>query len=370
MKIPLVDLLVQHNNLKKEIEGAISKVIQQTEFINGKENKLFEKEFASYCGSKYAIGVASGSAALDLSLEALGIGKGDEVICPSHTFAATAEAIIHRGAKPVFVDIDEGTYNIDPKLIEKKITKRSKAIMVVHLYGQPADIDNIREITQKYDLFLIEDAAQAHGAMYKGKKVGSFGEVACFSFFPAKNLGCYGDGGAVITSDENLMKKIACLKDHGRVGKYEHVQVGCGERLDNLQAAILRVKLNKLDDWNQKRIKIARAYDKALSGKYVVPKNQKDSKAVYYVYTLRHKNRERIQKKLEKKGISTGVYYPTPLHLQKAFAYLNYKKGDLPITEKVCSEIFSVPIFPFLNNKQLKYIIHNLLIATSQISNQ
>jgi len=361
MKIPLVDLYAQYFSLKPEIDKAIKRIIKTSAFINGEDNRLFEEEFARFCGVKHAIGVASGSAALDISLETLGITEGDEVICPSNTFTATAEAIVHRGAKPVFVDIDEESYNIDPCKIENKINTKTKAIIVVHLYGCPSNMDEINKIAKKYKLWVIEDAAQAHGASYKGKKVGSLGDIACFSFFPAKNLGCYGDGGAVVTNNSGLAKKIKLLKDHGRTEKYIHKEIGYGLRLDNLQAAILRVKLKYLDKWNRKKRKIASVYNKNLKELYTTPEIKENTKPVFYVYTLRHTKRDRIIDRLKSVGISTGVYYPVPLHLQEAYGYLGYKKGDLPVTEKVCKEIFSIPIYPELQQMQINTIIQKLL---------
>jgi len=361
MKIPLVDLYAQYFSLKPEIDKAIKRIIKTSAFINGEDNRLFEEEFARFCGVKHAIGVASGSAALDISLETLGITEGDEVICPSNTFTATAEAIVHRGAKPVFVDIDEESYNIDPCKIENKINTKTKAIIVVHLYGCPSNMDEINKIAKKYKLWVIEDAAQAHGASYKGKKVGSLGDIACFSFFPAKNLGCYGDGGAVVTNNSGLAKKIKLLKDHGRTEKYIHKEIGYGLRLDNLQAAILRVKLKYLDKWNRKKRKIASVYNKNLKELYTTPEIKENTKPVFYVYTLRHTKRDRIIDRLKGAGISTGVYYPVPLHLQEAYSYLGYKKGDLPVTEKVCKEIFSIPIYPELQQMQINTIIQKLL---------
>jgi len=360
-KIPLVDLYAQYCSIRLETDKAIEKVIKTSSFINGEENELFEKEFAKYCNARYAIGVASGSVALDLALEALEIRSGDEVICPTHTFTATAEAIIHREANPVFIDIDEKTYNIDVKLIEEKINKETKAIIVVHLYGCPSDMDEINKIAKKYKLWVIEDAAQAHGASYKGEKVGSLGDIACFSFFPAKNLGCYGDGGAIVTSNNKFAKKIKFLKDHGRTEKYLHKEVGYGLRFDNLQAAILRVKLKHLDKWNRKRRKIANVYNKNLRELYITPEMKENTEPVFYVYTLRHAKRDKIIDLLKSVGISTGVYYPVPLHLQEAYRNLGYKKGDFPITEKVCEEIFSIPIYPELQQVQINTIIRRLL---------
>lgn len=357
-KIPIFDLNQQYLNLKKEIDKEVSRIFSNSTYINGPDCKLFEENFAKYCGTKYAVGVASGTAALSLSLEAIGISKGDEVICPTHTFAATAEAIIHNNAIPVFVDMDEKTYNVDPVEFEKAITKKTKAIIVVHLYGQPADMDKIMSIAQKYKLKVVEDAAQAHGATYKGKKVGSIGDIACFSFFPAKNLGCAGDGGGITTNSKRLYEKVKRLKDHGRISKYVHKEVGYGERLDNLQAAILNVKLPHLDNWNKRRNEIAQYYDANLADQYVIPHIDSNVKSSYYVYTIRHKNRDKIRKLLDEKGISTGIYYPLPLHKQEAFK--EYKKGKFPVTEKIVKEIFSIPVYPELTDKQVKYIVNTL----------
>jgi len=361
MNIPLVDLYAQYYSLKSMIDKTFKRIIKTSVFIDGEDNKLFEEEFASFCGAKYAVGVASGSAALDLSLEALGITRGDEVICPSYTFTATAEAIVHRNAKPVFVDIDEDTYNIDPCKIESKINMKTKAVIAVHMYGCPSDMDKITKIAKKHKLWVIEDAAQAHGLRYKGKKAGSLGDIACFSFFPAKNLGCYGDGGAIVTNNKKLALKIRLLKDHGRTEKYLHKEVGYGLRLDNLQAAILRVKLKHLEKWNRKRRDISNVYNKDLKELYITPKIKEYAEPVFYVYTLRHKNRDRIIELLKSVGISTGIYYPVPLHLQEAYKYLGYKKGDFPITEKICGEIFSIPIYPELRRVQIDFIIKKLL---------
>lgn len=361
MKIPLVDLKAQYLSIKKEIDQAIKKVIDKSEFISGSELRNFEKEFAKFCQVKYGIGVASGSVALDLAVLTLGIRPDDEVILPAHTFIATAEAISHVGARPVFVDIEEETYNIDPKLIEKAVNKKTKAIIPVHLYGQPADMDPIIKIAKKYRLKIIEDAAQAHGAEYKGKRVGSFGDLAIFSFFPAKVLGCYGDAGIVVTNNKKIAEKVSLLRDHGRVQKYVHKTPGFGVRMDNLQAAILNVKLTYINEWIKMRRKIADQYNKLLENKKVIIPYEPDyAKAVYYVYTVRCKNRDKGREKLNEAGIETGVYYPLPLHLQPAYKYLGYKKGDLPITEKVCQEILSLPIYPEINQKKIIYIVKKL----------
>jgi dTDP-4-amino-4,6-dideoxygalactose transaminase len=361
MKIPLVDLKAQYLSIKKEIDSAIKNIILQSAFIHGEELELFEKEFAKFCRVKYGVGVASGSVALDLALMALGVGPGDEVILPSHTFIATAEAVSHVGAKPVFVDIDEKTYNINPSLIEKAITKKTKAIIPVHLYGQPAEMEQILKIAKKYKIKVLEDAAQAHGAEYKGKKVGSFGEAAIFSFFPAKVLGCYGDAGMVVTNNQKIAERILLLRDHGRTEKYVHKILGYGLRMDNLQAAILRVKLRYIDKWIRKRRQIVKLYNKLLVGSPIItPYESNYVKSVYYVYTIRIKNRDKIQEELKKAGIGTGIYYPIPLHLQPAYKHLGYKKGDLPVTEKVCQEILSLPLYPELKKSELGRIVREI----------
>lgn len=354
MEIPLVNLKAQYLSIKKEIDKAIKNVIYQSAFIGGKELKSFEEEFAKFCGVRYGVGVASGSVALDLAVMSLGVGPGDEVILPAHTFIATAEAVSHAGAKPVFVDIDERTYNIDPLLIEKALTKKTKIIIPVHLYGQPADMDRILKIAKKYQLKVLEDAAQAHGAEYKGKRVGSFGEAAIFSFFPAKVLGCYGDAGIVVTNNKKIAEKIALLRDHGRKEKYAYQILGYGLRMDNLQAAILRVKLKYLSKWIEKRRQLAKFYNKLLAGgKVAIPYEPDYAKSVYYVYTVRVKERDRIQKELKEKGIYTGIYYPIPLHQQPAYKDLGYKKGSLPKTEKVVREIISLPLYPELASSKI-----------------
>ena len=354
--IPVFDLTAQYHFIKDEIDTTLARVLESSAFINGPDNERFEFFFGKFCKVKHCIGVSSGSAALELALEALGIGPGDEVICPAHTFAASAESIVHRGAKPVFIDIDENTYNLDPNLIKPLITPKTKTILAVHLYGQMADMAPILKIAKKHKLQVIEDAAQAHGAMYQNQPAGSMGDIGIFSFFPAKNLGCYGDGGAVVTNNKYLAERVRLLKDHGRVSKYEHQIIGYGERLDNLQAAVLLVKLKHLKKWNTRRRQIAKQYDRALSSALITPFIHLDCQSVYYVYTLRHPKRHLIQKVLSDNGVKTGIYYPKPLHLQPSFSYLGYKKGDLPITEKIAREIFSIPIYPELSNEQVDFI--------------
>lgn len=362
MPIPLVDLKAQYRAIKKEIDRAIFEAIKNTNFILGENVQKFEKEFAKFCKVKYAIGVGNGTDALYLALRVLGIKTGDEVITPPNTFIATVEAITLNGAKPVFVDINPETYNIDITKIEKAITKKTKAIVPVHLYGQPADIGPILKIAKKYNLKVIEDAAQAHGAEYKGKRVGGLGDVGCFSFFPAKNLGAYGDGGMVVTNNKKIAEKVRLLRNHGRVQKYEHQIEGINSRLDELQAAILRVKLRYLNKWNQARRQRAKLYDNSLKNiKGVkIPFTPSWAVPVYYVYTIRTKERDKLQESLKKEGISTGLYYPIPLHLQPAYKYLGYKIGDFPETERAAKEILSLPICPELSKKDQNYVIQKI----------
>jgi dTDP-4-amino-4,6-dideoxygalactose transaminase len=358
VKIPLVDLVRQYHSIKEEIDEAILRVLESGSFILGENVKLFEKEFASYCGVKYGIGVASGSDALMLSLRALGISRGDEVITVANTFVSTVDAILHCQAKPILVDIDPETYTIDTSKIEERITSKTKAIIPVHLYGHPADMDPIIEIAEKHGLYIVEDACQAHGAEYKGKRVGSFGDVACFSFYPSKNLGAFGDGGIVVTNSEEIATKIEMLRNYGQKEKYRHVLVGYNSRLDELQAAILRVKLKYLDRWNEMRRKNARHYDELLENVSEVktPIEKKWAKHVYYIYVIRCENRDELRAWLNSKGVSTGIHYPTPIHLQEAYRDLNYSEGSFKIAEKYADEILSLPMFPELTRDEIGFI--------------
>ena len=360
MNIPLLDLKAQYKSIKPEIQKAINKVINNGQFILGENVKKFEQEFAKFIGVKYAIGVGNGTDALYLALRACGISKNDEVILPVNTFIATAEAITLNGAKPVFVDVNPETYNIDINEIEKAITKKTKAIVPVHLFGQSADMSPILKIAKKHKLCVIEDCAQAHGARYKNKIVGSIGDIGCFSFFPGKNLGAYGDAGIITTNNKILAQKIYILRNHGRLKKYKHTIEGINSRLDEIQATILRVKLKHLKSWNKDRQKNARVYDKLFKNinNIITPYIIKNTKSVYYFYIIRVKNRKKIQTKLKKEGVSTGIHYPVPLHLQPAYKYLGHKKGDFPKTEKLSKEILSLPIYPELTEKQIKFIVN------------
>jgi len=356
--IPFVDLKREYQEIKDEINEAIQRVLESGWFILGEELRQFEREFASYIGVKHAIGVNSGSDALYLAVKALNIGSGDEVITVSHTFISTVDAITRNGAKPIFVDIDPETYTIDVNQIEKAITKKTKAIIPVHLYGHPADMDPIMEIAEKYGLYVIEDASQAHGAEYKGRKVGSIGHVACFSFYPTKNLGAYGDAGIIVTNDEELAEKFRMLRNYGSPKKYYHDFIGVNSRLDEIQAVILRVKLRHLDEWNERRRKIAKLYNELLEDSDVIipiPVEREYAKHVYHLYVIRYKNRDKLQQYLLENGIKTQIHYPVPVHLQKAYLNLGIKT-KLPVTERISREILSLPMYPWLDRAHLTKI--------------
>ena len=360
MKVDVFSLKKQYEDIKDEIKGPVEKVVTSGGFILGEDVKLFEQEFPDYCGVKHGVGVNSGTDALFLACLACGIGKGDEVIVMPYTHIATALGISMAGARPVFVDIEEKTYNIDVSKIEKAITKKTKAILPVHLYGHPVDMDPLMEIAKKHNLKVIEDCAQAHGALYKDKKVGSFGDAACFSFYPTKNLGAFGDGGMVISNSEDIKERLLLLRDYGRKGRYEHILKGYNSRLDTLQAAILRVKLKHLDEWNEKRRKSAHLYTKLFKENnidLVLPNESDYAKHVYHLYPVRVKDRKSVMEKLAEKGIRTLMHYPIPIHLQDAYKDLGHKKGDFQISEKCCEEILSLPMYPELPEEEIKYVV-------------
>ena len=368
MSFPLVDLKAQYRSIESEIDTAIRGVLESARFIGGPEVSRFEAEFAQYCQTQYCVGLSSGTAALSLALEACGISDGDEVITSTHTFVATVEAIAKLGAKPVLVDVDPATYTIDTKQVLKAITGRTKAILPVHLYGHPADLDPIMDICDRYGLLLIEDAAQAHGALYKGQRVGSFGHVACFSFYPGKNLGAYGDAGAIVTNDAGLAAKVAMLADHGRArgSKYEHAVVGYNHRLDALQAAVLRAKLPHLDNWNERRRAIAARYSEMLAEAAVVtPRAATWAVPVYHLYVVQVMpgQRAKIQQALNDADIATGIHYPLPVHLQPAFAGLRYRLGDMPVAERLASSVLSLPMYPELRDSDVEFIANHFIAA-------
>lgn len=360
--IPMVDLKAQYLSIKEEIDNAIFKVLDSGNFILGENVKKLEDEIANFCSCRYGVAVNSGTDALYLSLLALKIAPGDEIITTPFTFIATVEPILLLGAIPVFVDIDEKTFNIDVNKIEEKITRKTKAIISVHLYGLPVDMEQILSLAKKYKLKVIEDSAQSIGAIYKSKKVCSFGDFGCVSFYPAKNLGAYGDGGMVVTNNSGFANKIKLLRDHGSQRKYCHKFVGLNSRLDEIQAAILRVKFKHLQDWIEKRRENAKLYNETLKNSEVkIPFVPEYCKHVYNQYTVKVKNREKIHEELKNKGISAGVHYPIPLHLQEALKHLKHKKGDFPVSENIADSVLSLPIYPELKEEEIKYISDTLL---------
>ena len=362
MKIDFANLKKQYLKMEKEIDESIKKVLTSTKFILGNEVNELEDKLKEFVGSKYAITTSSGTDALILSLLTIGLKKDDEVIVPVFTFIATAEAVSLLGGKPVFVDIDEETYNIDISKIEEKITEKTKAIIPVSLYGQPADMDEINEIAKKYNIVVIEDGAQSFGAHYKNRKSCNLSHIGCTSFFPAKPLGCYGDGGAVFTNIKEFYEKIKSLRVHGQIRRYEHKFIGLNGRLDTIQAAILLVKLKYFPEEIKLREKVANLYFEFLKDNphIKLPKIKKDRNSVWAQFSIRVKDREKVIKFLNEKGIPTAIHYPKPLHLQECFKYLGYKKGDFPISEKISSEILSLPMNPYLVEDEINYICENL----------
>ncbi len=353
MPVPFFDLTIQNSRIRKEIDAAVSSVIDSAHFILGPNVSELEKEAAAYHGAKFAVGVASGTDALHLALKACGIKEGDEVITTPFTFVATAEAISYIGAKPVFVDIDRDTFNIDPSQIKKMINKKTKAIIPVHLFGQAADMDPIMDIAKQHDVKVIEDSCQAIGAKYGGKHVSTIGDAGCLSFFPTKNLGGFGDGGMVITNNENIFNTVKILRGHGSRTTYHYDMVGHNSRLDEIQAAVLRIKLKYLDSWMEARRKTAGLYNKLLSGCVGTPAEHEKARHVYNQYTIKAKDRNKLQEFLKSKGIGAMIYYPLALHLQKVYEHLGYKKGSLPACEKVQDEVLSLPVFPELTEAQI-----------------
>lgn len=392
MNIPLIDLKAQYESLADKLNEATLGILSSANYIMGKTVLDFEKEFANYIGVKHAISVGNGTDALVLALKSIGIGQGDEVITTPFTFFATAEAISAVGGTPVFVDVDKETFNIDTTKIEEKITSKTKAIMPVHIFGQSADMDEINEIAKKHNLMVIEDACQAIGGKYKGRKIGTLGDVACFSFFPTKNLGCAGDGGMIVTDNDEIATIARALRTHGSGEngqkaynllnnieeevqkadegandtvynplKYYNYLIGYNTRLDAIQAAILDVKIKEIDKWNAKRREIVKVYNEALQNNDLVTPVAKDyNEHVYHMYILQSENREEVLQKLKEAGIATGVYYPVPLHLQKVYKNLGYKEGDMPVAEYLSHRTFAIPVYPELNEEQVQYIISKI----------
>jgi dTDP-4-amino-4,6-dideoxygalactose transaminase len=369
--IPLVDLKAQYRAIQPDIDAAIARVIANTSFIGGEEVRAFERAFAAFQGTAHCVGVASGTAAIYLALEALGIGAGDEVITTAHTFIATVEPIEQIGAVPVFVDIDPATFNLDPARIKAAITPRTRALMPVHLYGRMAPMDAILAIARRHNLAVIEDAAQAHGAVYQGRRAGEWGDIACFSFYPGKNLGAYGDAGAICTNDEALADRIAKLRDHGRTSKYAHDVIGYGERLDALQAAILGAKLPHLAAWTARRQAIAAQYDALLADMPGVcpPAAPPAGEHVYHIYCIAVSgDRDAVLAGMKARGVEAGIHYPIPLHLQAALAHHGGQPGDLPHTERVAASILSLPIYPEMSSGDLETVIDALREAVGHMA--
>ena len=358
MKVPFLDLKAHHAPLIDQFDRAIRKVIESSSFAGGPFVDEFEEEFAAYCGSLYAIGVGNGTDALWLTLLALGIGPGDEVITVPNTFFATAEAITYCRAQPVFVDVDEDTFTMNPAELENSLTEKTKAIIPVHLFGQPADMDPILEFARAHGLFVVEDAAQAHGAEYKGRKAGTMGDAGCFSFYPGKNLGAFGEAGAVVTNDPELRKQIQMLRDHGQSQKYYHALMGWNCRMDGIQAAVLSIKLRHLYEANSLRRKHALQYNDALAGidAVLTPSEAKYAKHVYHVYAIRVQERDAVRQHLQEKGVGCAVHYPVPIHLQDACRNLGYTRGAFPIAESLADEFVSLPMFPELTEEQIEYV--------------
>jgi dTDP-4-amino-4,6-dideoxygalactose transaminase len=362
IKVPYLDLKAQYRSIKPEIDAAIARVLDSCQFVLGPEVAGFEQDFAAHSGTSECIALNSGTSALHLALLAAGVGPGDEVITVPFTFVASVAAVVYAGAKPVLVDIDPRSFTMDPAAIEAAITPRTKAILPVHLYGQPADMDPIVEAARRHNLVVIEDAAQAHGAKYKGRAVGSIGDMACFSFYPGKNLGAYGEGGAVTTSNAEYARTVRMLRDWGQDRKYHHLLRGFNYRMEGFQGAILRVKLRHLDSWTEARRAIVSKYNESLADSGLeLPTQMPWARHVYHVYTVRTKEREVVQAVLEKEGIQTGIHYPIPVHLQPAYADLGYARGAFPHSEKAADEVLSLPLFPEMTDDHIQSVSQALM---------
>ena len=360
--IPFVDLKTQYRAIRTEIQSTIARVLDSGQYVLGEEVRHFEREFASYCMVQHAVAVNSGTSALHLGLLAAGVGPGDEVITTPHTFVATVAAIGYVGARPVFVDIDPHTFTLDPELIEAVVTPRTRAIVPVHLYGQMADMDVILDIAQRHNLVVIEDAAQAHGAEYKGRRAGSMGDLGCFSFYPSKNLGAYGEGGAVVTNNPEFDRTLHMLRDWGADRKYHHILKGFNYRMDGIQGAILRVKLRHLESWTEARRRHAAFYNEQLSdSELIVPTELPHNRHVHHIYAVRVSNRSLVQESLDAAQVTTAIHYPVPVHMQEAYADLGYHEGQFPRCEAAAREVLSLPMFPELTVNQQMHVISALL---------
>jgi dTDP-4-amino-4,6-dideoxygalactose transaminase len=363
MQVPFLDLNAQYRSIKTEVDAAIQAVLDTSAFILGPAVTEFENNFAQFIGVKHAVGVDSGTQAIELALRAVDLQPGDEVIAPANTFIASVLPVSRLGAKPVFVEIDPQTYNLDTNRLESTITPKTRVILPVHLYGQPViEMERILEIANNHHLVVIEDAAQAHGALYKGKRVGSFGKAAAFSFYPGKNLGAYGDGGMVVTNDDDVAEKIRQLRNYGQTKKYHHEELGFNHRLDSIQAAVLDIKLKYLDQWNEARRQHAKRYIHKLQNveEITLPHIPSEVEPVWHIFAIRAKNRDQLQAYLHEYGISTGIHYPIPIHLLKSYRNLEYEKGDFPLTESIAEELLSLPMFAELSDEQIDFICEKI----------
>jgi len=356
--VPYLDLPAQMRAIRKEVDAAIARTLENCSFCLGPDVARFEEDFAKYIGAKYCIGFNSGTSALHVAMLLLNVGAGDEIITTPFTFVATSWAISYVGAKPVYVDIDEATFNLDPKLVEKAITPRTKAIMPVHLCGHPADLDSLLSTCRKHKLPLVEDAAQAHGAEYRGKIVGTFGEMSCFSFYPGKNLGAYGEGGGLVTNNSDYAARAKALRDHGSTKRYYHDEVGYNYRMEGIQGAVLGVKMKYLEKWTQERRRVAHRYEQLLADTPLqLPREADYAESAWHLYVVRHPRRDDLKKHLEANGVGCGLHYPVPLHLQKCYAHLGYKEGDFPVAEKAARECLSLPIYPEMTEEQIQRVV-------------
>jgi dTDP-4-amino-4,6-dideoxygalactose transaminase len=360
--VPYLDLRAQYRTLRSEVLSAFEEICESTSFAQGRATSKFEAEFAAYCGVDHCVSLNSGTSALHLALRCLDVGPGDEVVTVSMTFIATAWAISYVGATPVFVDIDPVRRTLNPDNLEAAITSRTKAIIPVHLYGMPAEMDRIMAIAEQHGVPVIEDAAQAHGARYQGRRVGQFGQIACFSFYPSKNLGAYGEGGALITNDASIARRARSLRDHAQSQKYLHDEIGYNYRMDSFQGAVLSIKLKHLDEWNTARIDCARLYTELLKdSSYKLPAHMSDSECVWHCYVIETPERDRVRSALQDVKIQSAIHYPVPIHLQKAYAHLDYRSGDLPVTEALCEHCLSLPIYPELSKEKMSRVASVLL---------
>jgi dTDP-4-amino-4,6-dideoxygalactose transaminase len=358
VQVPLGDLKSQYKLLKDEILSSLNEVAESTAYVLGPKVAAFEKDFAAYAGTKHCVGVNSGTSALHLALICAGVGAGDEVISVPMTFIATSWAISYAGATPVYVDVDPDTATMDASQVEKKITRKTKALLPVHLYGQPADMEPLLDISKRHGIPIVEDVAQAHGATYRGRKVGAMGQTGCFSFYPGKNLGAYGEAGAIVTDDDEIAARMRRLRDHAQAQRYHHDEIGFNYRMDGFQGAVLGIKLKHLEAWTNARIKLAEKYLEMLSDLPLeLPVHKGDRRHVWHLFVVRHPKRDRIREELEKRGIQTGLHYPIPLHLQKAYRHLGYREGDFPVAERIGCECFTLPLFPEMTAEQQAAVV-------------